>query len=146
MSSTSLVLTLASPLFSRRPVSARVALKKKTTTTEPSEKSFKAIKKDETNKKSQILDEEMKNRQCKQLTIFNQQQEDIEVSTQLLHFKLSSSLRYHTTDSECVHCSLCFIGTKADPLHYKSWYEIYAEEVSRRVLFSWYSHLYSLTF
>ncbi|CAN7006655.1 unnamed protein product, partial [Brassica oleracea var. botrytis] len=36
MSSTSLVLTLASPLFSRRPVSARVALKKNTTTTEPS--------------------------------------------------------------------------------------------------------------
>ena len=89
----------------------------------------------------------MKNRQFKQLTIFNQQQEDIEVgTTTLLHLKLSSSLRYHTTDSECICCSLCFIGTKADTLHYKSWYEIYAEEVSRRVLFSWYSHLYSLTF
>lgn len=43
------------------------------------EKSFKAMKKDETNQKSLILDEEMKNRQFKQLTIFNQQQEDIEV-------------------------------------------------------------------
>ncbi|KAF3557516.1 hypothetical protein F2Q69_00010249 [Brassica cretica] len=52
---------------------------------EREEKSFKAIKKDETNQKSQILDEEMKNRQCKQLTIFNQQQEDIEGLRQTLY-------------------------------------------------------------
>nr|VDD03773.1 unnamed protein product [Brassica oleracea] len=123
MSSTSLVLTLASPLFSRRPVSARspqvcallpasnefenrVTNQYKLAKAAPSEstsslnsrsfhkpvgarereeKSFKAIKKDETNKKSQILDEEMKNRQCKQLTIFNQQQEDIEGLRQTLY-------------------------------------------------------------
>ncbi|CAE6055696.1 unnamed protein product [Arabidopsis arenosa] len=52
---------------------------------EREEKSFKAIKKDETNHKSQILDEEMKNRQSKQLTIFNQQQEDIEGLRQTLY-------------------------------------------------------------
>ncbi|KFK37523.1 hypothetical protein AALP_AA4G268200 [Arabis alpina] len=52
---------------------------------EREEKSFKAIKKDETNQKSQILEEEMKNRQFKQLTIFNQQQEDIEGLRQTLY-------------------------------------------------------------
>ncbi|CAH2057659.1 unnamed protein product [Thlaspi arvense] len=52
---------------------------------EREEKSFKAIKKDETNQKSQILDEEMKNRQFKQLTIFNQQQEDIKGLKQTLY-------------------------------------------------------------
>uniref|UniRef100_A0A1J3IN09 Kinesin-4 n=1 Tax=Noccaea caerulescens TaxID=107243 RepID=A0A1J3IN09_NOCCA len=43
------------------------------------------MKKDETNKKSLILDEEMKNRQFKQLTIFNQQQEDIQGLRQTLY-------------------------------------------------------------
>ncbi|KAL1226259.1 Kinesin-like protein KIN-14I [Cardamine amara subsp. amara] len=52
---------------------------------EREEKSFKAIKKDETNKKIQILDEEMKNRQYKKLAIFNQQQEDIEGLRQTLY-------------------------------------------------------------
>ncbi|CAF1797682.1 unnamed protein product [Brassica napus] len=52
---------------------------------EREEKSFKAIKKDETNQKNLVLDEEMKNRQFKQLTIFNQQQEDIEGLRQTLY-------------------------------------------------------------
>ncbi|EOA29308.1 hypothetical protein CARUB_v10025588mg [Capsella rubella] len=52
---------------------------------EREEKSFKAIKKDETNQKIQIVDEEMKNRQFKQVTIFNQQQEDIEGLKQTLY-------------------------------------------------------------
>ncbi|CAH8320645.1 unnamed protein product [Eruca vesicaria subsp. sativa] len=52
---------------------------------EREEKSFRAIKKDEPNQKSLILDEEMKNRQFKQLTIFNQQQEDIEGLRQTLY-------------------------------------------------------------
>ncbi|KAG2326037.1 hypothetical protein Bca52824_008765 [Brassica carinata] len=52
---------------------------------EREEKSFRAIKKDETNQKSLVLDEEMKNRQFKQLTIFNQQQEDIEGLRQTLY-------------------------------------------------------------
>uniref|UniRef100_A0A1J3CXA2 Kinesin-4 n=1 Tax=Noccaea caerulescens TaxID=107243 RepID=A0A1J3CXA2_NOCCA len=43
------------------------------------------MKKDETNKKSLILDEEMKNRQFKQLTIFNKQQEDIQGLRQTLY-------------------------------------------------------------
>nr|AAO42115.1 putative kinesin [Arabidopsis thaliana] len=50
---------------------------------EREEKSFKAIKKDDHN--SQILDEKMKTRQFKQLTIFNQQQEDIEGLRQTLY-------------------------------------------------------------
>ncbi|KAL0720132.1 hypothetical protein Bca4012_034731 [Brassica carinata] len=52
---------------------------------EREEKSFRAIRKDETNPKSLVLDEEMKNRQFKQLTIFNQQQEDIEGLRQTLY-------------------------------------------------------------
>ncbi|KAJ4892530.1 P-loop nucleoside triphosphate hydrolases superfamily protein with CH (Calponin Homology) domain [Raphanus sativus] len=53
---------------------------------EREEKSFRAIKKDETNQKSLILlDEDLKNRQFKQLTIFNQQQEDIEGLRQTLY-------------------------------------------------------------
>ncbi|XP_010518454.1 PREDICTED: kinesin-like protein KIN-14G [Camelina sativa] len=52
---------------------------------EREEKSFKAIKKDETNQKIQIVDDEVKNRQFKQLTIFNQQQEDIEGLKQTLY-------------------------------------------------------------
>ncbi|KAJ0258108.1 Kinesin-like protein KIN-14I [Hirschfeldia incana] len=52
---------------------------------EREEKSFKAIKKDETNQKSLLLDEEMKKRQFNQLTIFNQQQEDIEGLRQTLY-------------------------------------------------------------
>ncbi|VVB03624.1 unnamed protein product [Arabis nemorensis] len=52
---------------------------------EREEKSFKAIKKDETIQKSQIVEEEKKNRQFKQLTIFNQQQEDIEGLRQTLY-------------------------------------------------------------
>uniref|UniRef100_A0A1J3EZW6 Kinesin-4 n=1 Tax=Noccaea caerulescens TaxID=107243 RepID=A0A1J3EZW6_NOCCA len=43
------------------------------------------MKKDETNKKSLILDEEIKNRQFKQLTIFNKQQEDIQGLRQTLY-------------------------------------------------------------
>ncbi|CAA7044245.1 unnamed protein product [Microthlaspi erraticum] len=49
---------------------------------EREEKSFKAMKKDETNQKSLILDKEMKNQQ---LTIFNQQQQDIEGLRQTLY-------------------------------------------------------------
>ncbi|XP_010452587.1 PREDICTED: LOW QUALITY PROTEIN: kinesin-like protein KIN-14G [Camelina sativa] len=52
---------------------------------EREEKSFKAIKNDETNQKIQIVDDEVKNRQFKQLTIFNQQQEDIEGLKQTLY-------------------------------------------------------------
>ncbi|CAN8314478.1 unnamed protein product [Cochlearia groenlandica] len=52
---------------------------------EREEKSFKAIKKDETNHKIQILDEEMKNRQFKQVAILNHQQEDIEGLRQTLY-------------------------------------------------------------
>ncbi|KAF8047964.1 hypothetical protein N665_2749s0007 [Sinapis alba] len=52
---------------------------------EREDKSFRAIKKDETNQKNLVLDEEMKNRQFKQLTIFNQQQEDIEGLRQTLY-------------------------------------------------------------
>ncbi|ESQ39398.1 hypothetical protein EUTSA_v10001292mg [Eutrema salsugineum] len=53
---------------------------------EREEKCLQAIKEDETIQKSQIiLDEEMKNGQCKQLTIFNQQQQDIEGLRQTLY-------------------------------------------------------------
>ena len=95
------------------------------------DKSVAPIKKGECFRKSFIPDEESKGRILKQQKIFDLQQRDIQVGTSFdVLLSIHMSIKMLLCQYACVDLVPFSLGVEACSPNYKSWYAVYANEIS----------------